>query len=251
MNASGPPSILCSSFPMHRLRVDLPRCTLSVALTGAAAPCGATHSLGAPLLCGAAPALRCDGEPACFVGVAAGHAVHEMPPPLQTRRARAAPTAGCASWPSASARPCCPPASPQPSPAAWCATQTSSACWRWWGRCGGWRRQGRPAASSSSTSAAADGAVQQAAGAAQREEVRLLGEAAAGAGERLAAEQEEGQAAAEAAARGAAEAADDCPCFSSALHMCSFTHFTTHLPGRRAQSMKRTQQRGVGSEERK
>ena len=35
MSADGsPPSILCSAFPMHRLRIDLPRCTISVAVTG-------------------------------------------------------------------------------------------------------------------------------------------------------------------------------------------------------------------------
>ncbi|KAI3430642.1 hypothetical protein D9Q98_005235 [Chlorella vulgaris] len=32
-NAEGPPSILCSSFPMHRLRIDLPRCTQAVAIS--------------------------------------------------------------------------------------------------------------------------------------------------------------------------------------------------------------------------
>lgn len=34
LNAEGPPSILCSSFPMHRLRIDLPRCTAAVAISG-------------------------------------------------------------------------------------------------------------------------------------------------------------------------------------------------------------------------
>lgn len=34
LNAEGPPSILCSAFPLHRLRMDLPRCTTSVAITG-------------------------------------------------------------------------------------------------------------------------------------------------------------------------------------------------------------------------
>lgn len=34
LNQEGPPSILCSAFPMHRLRIDLPRCTQAVAVTG-------------------------------------------------------------------------------------------------------------------------------------------------------------------------------------------------------------------------
>lgn len=34
LNEEGPPSILCSAFPMHRLRIDLPRCTQTVAVTG-------------------------------------------------------------------------------------------------------------------------------------------------------------------------------------------------------------------------
>ncbi len=38
LNAEGPPSILCSAFPMHRLRIDLPRCTQAVAVTGEAGP---------------------------------------------------------------------------------------------------------------------------------------------------------------------------------------------------------------------
>lgn len=34
LNEEGPPSILCSAFPMHRLRINLPRCTQTVAVTG-------------------------------------------------------------------------------------------------------------------------------------------------------------------------------------------------------------------------
>ncbi|PSC67305.1 DNA topoisomerase 3-alpha [Micractinium conductrix] len=35
LNTEGPPSIQCSSFPMHRLRIDLPRCTSAVAVSDA------------------------------------------------------------------------------------------------------------------------------------------------------------------------------------------------------------------------
>ncbi|KAI7839931.1 hypothetical protein COHA_006325 [Chlorella ohadii] len=38
LNAEGPPSILCSAFPMHRLRIDLPRCTQAVAVTDQLCP---------------------------------------------------------------------------------------------------------------------------------------------------------------------------------------------------------------------
>lgn len=34
LNAEGPPSILCSAFPLHKLRIDLPRCTTAVSVTG-------------------------------------------------------------------------------------------------------------------------------------------------------------------------------------------------------------------------
>jgi hypothetical protein len=42
LNAEGPPSILCSAYPMHRLRIDLPRCTSAVAISGQSLlpPCG-------------------------------------------------------------------------------------------------------------------------------------------------------------------------------------------------------------------
>jgi hypothetical protein len=33
-NVEGPPSIVCAAFPMHRLRIDLPRCTTAVAVAG-------------------------------------------------------------------------------------------------------------------------------------------------------------------------------------------------------------------------
>jgi hypothetical protein len=49
LNAEGPPSILCSAYPMHRLRIDLPRCTSAVAISGEAL---LTCSLAVLLCCG-------------------------------------------------------------------------------------------------------------------------------------------------------------------------------------------------------
>lgn len=127
LNAEGPPSILCSAFPMHRLRIDLPRCTQAVSVSGGLAgmSCASvqpsTPALTTAALGWAAAGLRfmaCNLRQRCVSMPWAAGACHlphlpapAMRTPVQTSSAPRAPTGPSSSCPSASAPACCPPAS--------------------------------------------------------------------------------------------------------------------------------------------